>query len=200
MWIFASISKPTAPAPQSRRGRGPSCGLISVTWLSATERASQLTTAQEAVQWQMQASEATATHKAGPQQDRAMQQGQQATKAARPGAAPAQARNTNKQPCATNKGKSIHTSLIPSRFRAKSCGSAQREEHHDRTQASCDQVTKFEHIRVQRWVCRCKSSSRQSTTTSQQRTTCTGSMHPLGATWNHMGINRRSKQVVYTDE
>jgi hypothetical protein len=36
------------------------------------------------------------------------------------------------------------------------------------------------------------------TTTSQQRTT--GSMHPLGATWNQMGINRRSKQVVYADD
>jgi hypothetical protein len=25
-------------------------------------------------------------------------------------------------------------------------------------------------------------------------------MHPLGATWNQMGINRRSKQVVYADD
>jgi hypothetical protein len=46
-----------------------------------------------------------------------------------------QARNTNKQQHDTNKGESSHTSLIPSSFRVKRLGSAQREQH-DRIQAS----------------------------------------------------------------
>jgi hypothetical protein len=52
-------------------------------------------------------------------------------------------------------------------------------------------------------VCRLKCLSMQvenstAMTTSQQRRR--QSMHPLGATWNQMGINRRSKQLANADK
>ena len=53
-------------------------------YLAATERASQLTSAQGAMQLQMQAIAANTTHKSGPQENGATQRGHQATTAARP--------------------------------------------------------------------------------------------------------------------
>ena len=194
MRTFAPISKPAAPACapqlQSRREREPghrlSFGCLVVT---RTERAIQLTAAQGAIQLRMHTIAATRGQggAAGP----ASRKGSQARRSPDP-----HRRATQTSKITTlARGKLSHTSLIPSTFRVKRRGSAQREQH-DRIQASWPSLNTFVFIR--RWVCRCKSSTRQSTTTSQQM--ATGSMHPLGATWNQMGINRRSKQVVYADD
>ena len=75
----------TGTAVQTREGAGVP---LDFGYLAVTERASQHACAQGGMQLKIEASATNTTHKSGPQEDRAMQQGQQAAKAARPGAAP----------------------------------------------------------------------------------------------------------------
>ena len=134
MRIFVPISKPAAPACapqlQSRPERGPGCRWISgCLAVTRTERASQLMAAQGAIQLRMQAIAATRG------------QGDAAGPASRKGSQARRSPNTHRRATQTSnsttltRGKSSHTSLIPSSFRVKRLGSAQREQH-DRIQAS----------------------------------------------------------------
>ena len=87
---FVPISKPAAPAPQSRRESGPGCHCISVAWLQR-EPSAQATPQPRRGPCNCRCRPSRPTPpgcKAGPQEDRATQQGQQTAKAARPGAAP----------------------------------------------------------------------------------------------------------------
>ena len=130
MRIFAPISKPAAPACapqlQSRRERGPGCRLIfGCLAVTRTDRASQLAAAKGEIQPCRGHKRTGRRSRAGKPQRQPGQAQPQHT----------QASNTNKQQHDTNKGESSHTSLIPSSFRVKRLGSAQREQH-DRIQAS----------------------------------------------------------------
>ena len=104
-------------------------GCLAVT---RTDRASQLAAAQGAIQLRRGHKRTGRRSRAGKPQRQPGQAQPQHT----------QARNTNKQQHDTNKGESSHTSLIPSSFRVKRRGSAQREQH-DRIQASLPSLNTF---------------------------------------------------------